>query len=77
MIGYEQKIGLLRQASGKRGGTAMWRIVLAVVVVAVVAVALIVGVLKYRHKEPAVPEPQPTCCVQPFEPPVPPAPPGK
>ena len=75
MTGYEQKVGLLRQAAGKRGGAAMWRIVLAGVVLAIVAVALIVGVLKYRHKEPAVPVPQPTCCAQPFEPPVPPSPP--
>jgi hypothetical protein len=77
MTGYEQKVGLLGQAAGKRGGTARWRVVIAAVVLAIVAVALIVGVFEYRHKEPAVPVPSPTCCAMPIEPPVPPVPPGK
>jgi hypothetical protein len=67
MTRYEQKISLLRQASGKHSGMAIWRVLLAAVLLGIVVLAL--GVLEYRQKETGIPQPSPTCCVQPMDPP--------
>ena len=66
MTGYEQKIGLLREASEKHSGMANWRVLLAIVLLG--AVVLVLGFLEYSQRDtrilqpPPSPAPGPACC---------------
>jgi hypothetical protein len=72
MTGYEQKIELLRGASGKQSGKATRRFLLASVLLGLVV--LVLGFLEYRQKDIGQPTPPPTCCAQPLDAPQPPHP---
>jgi len=66
MTGYEQKIGVLREASEKHSRMANWRVLLAIVLLGIVI--LVLGFLEYSQRgtgilQPAPsPAPGPACC---------------